>query len=236
MRKSTVIIGSLLCMCFLYNCSSDSEAPVISITSPHDNDTVSVHTSVISAQATDNKEVEYVEFHVDNVLVGTDSTEPYETNWSIADYDNMDIVSIQGAAFDPAENAGQSDVILVTVKNCGMVSGMYTDTVLIYDGTWAVCDVTLSNAPDSSVVDSIVVSVTILHQQITDVDVYLQSPSAAEYQLWNNDFNSPNDTISTTFFADEDINGTWLLRIYDDVTNSLGGFATDFSIEIFWKY
>jgi subtilisin-like proprotein convertase family protein len=236
MRLSFAVTASLLCLFFAYDCASDGEAPVISITSPNNNDTITVHTSTINAQASDNKEVVYVEFHVNNVLIGTDSADPYETDWSIAAYDNMDVVSIQGTAYDAAENTGQSDVVLVTVVNRGMVGGAYTDTVLIYDGTWAVCDAAISDAPDSAVVDSIIVYTTVLHQQIADVDVYLQSPASTEYQLWDNNFNSPADTVSTALFAGENINGTWLLRIYDEVSNGLGGFATDFHIEIYWEY
>ncbi len=226
----------LLCVIFLFNCGSDSEAPIITITSPANDDTVSIHTVTISAQASDNKEVEYVEFYVNNFLVGTDSAEPYQTGWTIASYDNMEIVSIQGTAYDPAENAGQSDVILVTVMNRGMVSEADTDTAVIFDGTWAVCDVFMDTAPDSAVVDSIVTYVTILHNDIVDVDVYLQSPAGTERQLWNNDFNMPTDTVSTAQFLNEDINGTWLLRIYDEPGDSTGGFATDFNIQIYWKY
>lgn len=236
MKSHLAFFCGLLCLFIVYSCSSDSEAPVISITSPHDNDTIRVHTSTISADAADNDVVEYVEFYVDNQLVGTDSTSPYETNWSIESYTDMSVLSINGTAYDASENSGQSDVILVTISNRGMVNGAYTDTVLVYDGTWALCDVVISNAPDSAVVDSIRVFTTILHQQISDVDVYLQSPASTEDQLWDNDFTQPADTVITTAFMDEDINGTWILRVYDEVTNGLGGYVTDFNIAIYWKY
>jgi subtilisin-like proprotein convertase family protein len=235
--KSRLAVSLLLCCTFLaYNCSSDKEAPTISITAPLDGDTIAVHTSLISAQASDNSEVEYVEFYVDNALIGTDSNAPYESNWSIASYGDLTAHSIDGTAYDAAGNAGQSDIVLVTVVNRGSVRGTYTDTALVYDGTWAVCDVAIADAPDSALVDSIMVSVDILHSSLTDLDVYLQSPSTTEHQLWDNDFSGLADTITTALFADEDVNGTWLLRINDEVTNGLGGFATNFEIQIFWKY
>lgn len=236
MNVRLALICLLCCLFMTHNCSSDNEAPIISITSPQNEDTISVHTSVISADATDNEEVEYVEFFADNQLVGTDSNPPYETDWSIESYTNMSVLSINGTAHDVSENSGQSDVIIITVATRGMVNGAYMDTVLVYDGTWALCDITISDAPDSALVDSITVFATILHQQISDVDVYLQSPGSTEYQLWDNDFTQPTDTVTTTFFTDEEINGTWILRIYDEVTNGLGGYATDFNIEIYWKF
>jgi subtilisin-like proprotein convertase family protein len=236
MKTGLIIAGCICCIFIINSCSSDQEAPTVSITAPHDDDTICVHTSMISAEASDNNEVEYVEFFVENSLVSTDSAVPYETSWSIASYQNMDVISISGRAYDASENMGQSDVITVTVMTRGMVTNTRTDTVYILDQTWIEWSNVISNAPDSAVVDSIVVSVTIQHQQIADVDVYLKAPSGTEVQLWDNDFNTPTDTVMTTSFENEDINGTWLLRFYDEVANGLMGFATDFTINIYWKF
>lgn len=236
MKSYLVIVGLICCLFTVYSCSKDNESPTVSIISPQDNDTIRIHTTVISADANDNNEVEYVEFYVDNELIDTDSTSPYESNWSIAEYENMAVLSLNGTAYDPSDNSGQSDIILVTVVTRGMVSGAYTDTVIVFDDTYALCDVTISDAPDSAVVDSITVFVSIFHQQISDVDIFLQSPSGIQHQLWDNDFTEPTDTITTALFADEEINGTWLLRIFDEVNNGLGGLATDFNIEIYWKF
>lgn len=236
MNLRLTLICLLCCLFMVYNCSSDNEAPTISITSPQNEDTIRVHTSVISADATDNEEVEYVEFFVDNQLVGADSTSPYETDWSIENYANMSVLSINGTAYDESGNLGQSDVIIVTVATRGMVSGAFIDTVFVFDGMWALCDIPISDAPDSAVVDSITVFMTILHNRIGDVDVYLQSPGSTQHKLWDNDFTEPTDTITTTLFIDEEINGTWILRIYDEDPNGSGGFAFDFNIEIYWKF
>jgi hypothetical protein len=236
MRTGLIFTWLVLCIVFMDSCSSDNEVPVISITAPHDDDTIRVHTSVISADASDNSEIEYVGFYVENSLVGTDSVSPFETEWSIASYQNMEVLSINGRAYDASDNMGQSDVITVTVVTRDSVDGAYGDTVVVFDGTWAVCDITITDAPDSAVVDSITVSVTILHQEIDDVDVYLQSPINTEHKLWDNNFVPLTDTITTTSFTGEDINGTWLLRIFDEDYNTLGGFATDFHIKIYWKY
>lgn len=236
MKLYLVIVGLICCLFTVYSCSNDNESPTVSIISPQDNDTIRIHTTVISADANDNNEVEYVEFNVGLQPFRIDYTSPYEVNWSISKYVNMEIVPIQVVACDPSHNLGGSDIIAVFVVTRGMVSDAYTDTVIIFDGTYALCDITMSDAPDSAVVDSITVFVSIFHQQISDVDVLLQSPSGTEHQLWDNDFSQPTDTITTALFADEEINGTWILRIFDEVNNGLGGFATDFNIEIYWKF
>jgi|GEM_PF-3294370 len=236
MKLGIISGGVLLCLFIIIGCSSDSEAPVISITAPNDDDTIRVHTSMITADASDNKDVEYVEFFVENNLVGTDSSTPYETSWSIASYDNMEVLTIHGNAHDFAGNTGQSDVIVVAVVTRGQVSGSRIDTVYILDAAWAEMSIVIANAPDSALVDSITVAGTIMHQQIADVDVYLQAPSSTEYQIWDNNFVEPTDTIMTILFENEDINGTWLLRIYDEVSNGLQGFVTDVYLTIYWKY
>lgn len=227
---------AIICFFIAYNCSSDSENPTITLTAPQDGDTVRACVTVLSADADDNDQVEYVEFYVDNGAIGTDSASPYEGSWSIAGYDDMSSHSLYAVAFDHADNSAQSDVIVVMVATCGMVSGVNSDTVYIIDNTYALVDVQIADAPDSAIVDSIAAVVTILHQQISDVDIYLQSPGGSEHQLWNNDFVMPTDTMVTTAFSDEDVNGTWLLRVFDEVGNGLVGYISNFTIEIYWKY
>lgn len=236
MKSCLIWLGLICCIFIVYSCSSDNEAPTITITEPGDDDTIRVHTTVISADAADNKDVEYVEFFVENTLVGSDSVAPYETNWSIATYNDLEVLSINGRAYDGAENMGQSDVITVTVVTRGMVTNTRTDTVWIFDGMSTEFSIGIADAPDSAVVDSIMVTITILHQSITDVDVYLKAPSTTEVQLWDNDFTSPTDTVVTTSFENDDINGTWILRMYDEVNNGLAGLATGFTINIYWKF
>ncbi len=121
MNLRLALICLWCCLFMVYNCSSDNEAPIISITSPQNEDTIRVHTSVISADATDNEEVEYVEFFVDNQLISADSISPYEIDWSIESYANMSVLSINGTAYDASGNLGQSDIIIVTVATRGMV-------------------------------------------------------------------------------------------------------------------
>jgi len=43
-------------------------------------------------------------------------------------------------------------------------------------------------------------------------------------------------SFTTTYFADESVEGSWLLRIYDSVTNGLGGYLAEYKIDIYWKF
>jgi leucyl aminopeptidase len=65
--------------------SSDTTAPVVNITSPSSNQNVALDVK-ITANATDASGINYVDFYVDNVKKWTDSTYPYEYNWSISGY------------------------------------------------------------------------------------------------------------------------------------------------------
>lgn len=217
-------------------CSKDSEPPLVSITSPLDGDTIRVYTTTITADASDNKGVEYVVFYVDNDIIGQDSTSPYENSWSIASYEDLSVHPIYAMAYDLSDNSSQSEVVVVTAVNRGMVEGESTDSSTIWDLTWTTVPVTISGAPEQAVVDSIVTTVTIYHQQPQDLDIYLQAPDSTEHRIWDNDFTGPTESVTTTYFIDREVNGTWLLRIYDEVPNGLAGVITYFKIEIFWKF
>jgi len=235
MRKN-MIATIFAVLVIAVGCSSDTEPPEVSITSPSYGDTIDVHTITITADASDNKELEIVEFYIDNTLLGEDSTSPYENDWSIVSYDNMSAHPIYAKAYDLSENFNQSEVVLVTVKNRGVVSGENTDSAVVFDGMWAERSVAISGAPDQAVVDSITLTVTIYHLQPSDMDIYLRSPDNTEHQIWDNDFVGPTESFTTTYFADESVEGSWLLRIYDSVTNGLGGYLAEYKIDIYWKF
>ena len=92
----------------------DSELPVVAITQPISNDTVSGLVTV-TATATDNDSVVDVEFFAAGVSIGVDATSPYSVIWNstVATDGDHDI-----AAFgrDPAGNES-GDSIMVTVDN-----------------------------------------------------------------------------------------------------------------------
>ena len=97
----------------------DSTPPTTSITSPANGATVS-GTITVTAGATDNVGVTRVELYRDNVLIGTDTSSPYELAWNTTTVSNGGH-TLQTKAYDAAANAGSSAVVNVTVSNA--VSG-----------------------------------------------------------------------------------------------------------------
>jgi len=92
---------------------SELVSPVVSITSPSGNATVSGTVSVI-ANASDNVGVDKVEFYVNGILQATDTSTPYQYSWnsiSIA----AGSYTLMAKAYDAAGNVGQSANIAVDV-------------------------------------------------------------------------------------------------------------------------
>lgn len=95
--------------------SSDTEAPVTSITSPAAGTTVS-GVVVVQASATDDVGVSKVEFHLDGALQATDTSAPYEWSWDTKSAANGSH-TLSSKAFDAAGNIGTSSGVGVTVSN-----------------------------------------------------------------------------------------------------------------------
>lgn len=96
-------------------CSGDSIPPHnVAITAPSNGASVS-GTVTVSATASDNIGVTEVDFRVDGVMIGTDSTSPYSIAW------NTDGLSgshtLTAIARDAANNATTSSPVSVTVNN-----------------------------------------------------------------------------------------------------------------------
>ena len=66
---------------------SDPDVPKIAITSPVDNGLVP-RNSVFAANATDGAGIQFVQFYIDGVLVGSDTTAPYSLSKDMAGYAN----------------------------------------------------------------------------------------------------------------------------------------------------
>ena len=94
---------------------SDTTPPTTSITSPGNGATVSGTISV-TANASDNVGVTRVELYRDNVLIGTDTSSPYEFAWNTTTVSNGGH-ALQTKAYDAATNVGSSAVVNVTVSN-----------------------------------------------------------------------------------------------------------------------
>lgn len=94
--------------------SPDTQPPIVSITSPSEGSTVSDSVSV-KADASDNVGVSKVEFIVDGVIKGEDTTAPFTYSWNSASYSNGSH-SVKAKAYDAAGNNSVYS-ISVTVSN-----------------------------------------------------------------------------------------------------------------------
>lgn len=95
--------------------ATDSEAPVVSVTSPSAGATVS-RTVTVKASATDNVGVDRVELFVDGVRLATDSSAPYEFRWDTTKVANGSH-TLTAVAYDAAGNSAASAAVSVTVSN-----------------------------------------------------------------------------------------------------------------------
>ncbi len=89
----------------------EDDEPVVSITSPSDSETVSGVVS-ITADASDDNGVDFVEFLVDGELLSTDTTSPYEYAWDSESVSNG-AINISVVAHD---TIGQTDTDVVSVQ------------------------------------------------------------------------------------------------------------------------
>ena len=104
---------------FFWSCEEDEgdkTDPEVSITSPLTGSTVN-EIVTITCEATDNKEIDFVQFFVndslDSFLV---STEPYVFEWNTNNLENG-IYSIKAIAHDISGNFAESSTINLTVDN-----------------------------------------------------------------------------------------------------------------------
>lgn len=102
-------IGTSTPVTFLVNPPNDT--PVISVTATGSSGIIS-----FSATATDDIGVTKVEFYVDNVLKGTDTTSPYSMTLDSLTLSKGDH-SLMGKAYDAAGNTGTSASVTFTVNN-----------------------------------------------------------------------------------------------------------------------
>ncbi|MDA8414518.1 MAG: Ig-like domain-containing protein, partial [Desulfobacteraceae bacterium] len=94
---------------------NDTTAPVVSVTSPVNNATVS-GTVAITASASDNVGVSKVEFYENGALLFAGNVAPYTYNWNTASVANGSH-TLTAKAYDNAGNFSQSSSVAVTVNN-----------------------------------------------------------------------------------------------------------------------
>ena len=96
--------------------TADNKAPGIRLLAPRQGDVVGLagQKSVkLSAEATDNVEVGYVEFYHNNQLIDTVKSAPYELEWKI---DAGGVQSFYAIVYDAAGNSTQSETVQVNVQ------------------------------------------------------------------------------------------------------------------------
>jgi YD repeat-containing protein len=102
-----------------YTCQEpepDTQPPTVSITAPACGSTVK-GTVTVTADAADDVGVTMVEFFVNGVLIGTDTTSPYEATWNTTTAAEDQSATLTAKAHDAAGNITTSSACNVTVDN-----------------------------------------------------------------------------------------------------------------------
>lgn len=95
---------------------ADLTPPTATITAPTNGATVSGTTVTLSATASDNVAVAYVNFYVNGSLVATANSAPYGVSWDSTTISNG-TSTITATAYDTSGNPGNSTPVTVTVSN-----------------------------------------------------------------------------------------------------------------------
>lgn len=106
------------------DCLNDTTQPNTSITAPTNGSTVS-GTTTVTATATDNDVVDYVEFYEGSTLIDTDTSAPYSVNWDTTLAAEGD-VTLTSRAYDISGNTRTSSGVTVTVDNIPSVNANIT--------------------------------------------------------------------------------------------------------------
>lgn len=92
----------------------DTEAPIVSITSPANGSFVSRNKNVtISASASDNVAVKKVDFYINGDFFHTDTTKPYTASWRVPNTRNV-TYTIKAIAYDTSNNTGQASISVIS--------------------------------------------------------------------------------------------------------------------------
>lgn len=151
-----LITAIILCVTLWIGCMRDNESPDVQITNPANGSVVS-GTVNITAEATDNKGVEKVEFYIDGVIVSTSTSRPYTYSWSTTSLQDSSSHTIYAKAFDAADNEGISQTVSVIVNNGSGGGGgglLWSDGFETYSiGSWPL-PYWINSGNDSGYVDN----------------------------------------------------------------------------------
>ncbi len=106
------------------NCLTDSTDPTVSLTGPGAGATISGNTT-LTATASDNDAIDYVEFYNGSTLLGSDSSQPYSFDWDTTTVANG-AHQLTAWAYDLSGNVATSSSVNVTVDNPAPVDASIT--------------------------------------------------------------------------------------------------------------
>lgn len=109
-------ITLILFLIFFASCG-DSEAPEVHIINPVSGATVSGTVSV-AAIATDNDDIDRIEFFIDDTCESIVTTAPFVYQWDCSALPDSSTHSIYVTAFDLSENSTTTPTITVTIGGC----------------------------------------------------------------------------------------------------------------------
>lgn len=141
MNRSMTLVALLvlLATAFLAGCgdddssSPDTTAPTVSITSPTANAVVR-DSVIVLATASDNRGIAHVDFYVDGVSRGTDTSSPYQWVWQLAG-ESFGAHVLQCRAHDTSGNEKTSAEVPVTVSDVIFAANFISDWLLTGEGT-----------------------------------------------------------------------------------------------------
>jgi len=117
----------------------DTTPPIVAITAPANNATVSGSSVTVSASASDNVRVAGVQFRLDGASLGSEiTTAPYRLNWNTASTANGSH-SLTAVARDAAGNQTTSTAVKVTVSNSSSAVTVWVDDA-VPAGAWSGAD------------------------------------------------------------------------------------------------
>ncbi len=211
MKKYTLIIGLMLLVAYI-NCGGNN-APVITNitfnpTTPMVGEDV---TCTVTATDEDDDTLTFT-WSADNGTFA--STTGDSVTWTAPA--NAGAYTITVIASDESDADTLSDTI--TVRAVASIFGENTTVYPILDTILTVSTIDISGAPAGATVDSVVVSMNIIHLWTANLDITLFAPDSASVLLYDNNYPaSGTDTIKTTTLAGSPVNGTWELHIFDEV-------------------
>lgn len=126
-QRLWMLAGCLLIAGLACSCSDDDDddngttqpdvtAPEVSLTSPAGGATLSGEIT-LTAEATDDEGIAYVDFYIDRGIAGTDSIAPHEHVWSTNPVLHAGEHVLQAHAYDPSGNEGISESVVVEVED-----------------------------------------------------------------------------------------------------------------------